>query len=245
MRDTFFTGWSARSARPLAAFLSGLVVTLLFGAGVLAVAIGRVTDDPGRGLELPGRVLSGIIVDGPYPYLVTAADAAHPNGHVVLLTAQGKNAIGPEVRAFAGKHVSVPGLYMKRAGTDMLEVSDQPRETPPATPIAVPASEDLGTWRITGELCDGKCYIGWMRPGAGPVHKACANICLIGGVPPVLVSTGEVAGTFTLLPLGATGELLPDDFRDLVGIRAVYEGRVFRVGDLLVFHTDLARARVP
>lgn len=245
MRDAFFTGWSARSARPIAAFLAGLLVTLVLGTAVLALAIGRATDDPGQGVELPDRKLSGILVDGPFPYLVMGPSTAHPNGHVILLTAQGKNAIDADVRALAGKHVTVPGLYMKRGGIDMLEVTDLPKETVPAAPFSVPQAEDLGTWRITGELCDGKCYIGWMRPGAGPVHKACANICLIGGVPPILVSTGEVAGASTLLPLGPDGGALPDGFRDLVGIRATYEGTVFRVGDLLVFRTDIAKARTP
>jgi hypothetical protein len=134
---------------------------------------------------------------------------------------------------------------MRRGGIDMLEVTDLPRETRPGTPFSVPAAEPLGTWRITGELCDGKCWIGWMRPGAGPVHKACANVCLIAGVPPILVSTGEVAGATTLLPLGPDGRMLTDGFRDLVGVKAVYEGEVSRIGDLLVFRTDPARARAP
>lgn len=245
MKEAFFAGWSVRSARPLAAFLAGLVVTLVLGTAVLALAIGRATDDPGQGVEIPNRSVSGILVDGPYPYLAMGPSAAHPNGHVMLLTAQGKNAIDADVRAFAGRHVTVPGLYMKRGGIDMLEVTDLPKETAPAVPFSVPRTENLGTWRITGELCDGKCYIGWMRPGAGPVHKACANICLIGGVPPILVSTGDIAGSFTLLPLGPDGGMLPDGFRDLVGIRAMYEGEVHRVGDLLVFRTDIARARAP
>jgi len=239
----FFAGWSARSARPLAPFLAGVALVLLFGFAALALALGRATDDPGGGLEIPNRTITGILVDGPYPYLLTPPDAASPRGHTVLLTAQGKVAIDADVRAFAGTYVSVPGLYMKRGGIDMLEVTDLPKPAGPA--FAVPAEEPLGTWRITGELCDGKCWIGWMRPGGGLAHKACANVCLIGGVPPVLVSTGEVAGSQFLLPLDPDGRMLPDGFRDLVGIRIVYEGAVVRVGDLLIFRTDIAKARAP
>lgn len=243
--NIFFAGWSARSARPLAPFLVGVVVALLVGCAALALALGRTTDDPGQGIEIPNRIITGILVDGPFPYLVTAPDAAHPRGHTVLLTAQGKVAIDADVRAFAGRHVAVPGLYMKRGGIDMLEVTDLPKPVPQAMPFTVPVEEPLGIWRITGELCDGKCWIGWMRPGGGLAHKACANVCLIGGVPPVLVSTGDVAGSQYLLPLGLDGKMLPDGFRDLVGIRAVYEGEVFRVGDLRVFRTDVAKARTP
>lgn len=243
--NVFFAGWSARTARPLAPFLAGMVLALLLGFGALALALGRATDDPGQGIEIPNRKLSGILVDGPYPYLVMAPDAAHPRGHTILLTAQGKVAIDADVRALAGTHVEVPGLYMKRGGIDMLEVTDLPKVTQPAIPYVVPAEESLGRWRITGELCDGKCWIGWMRPGGGLAHKACANVCLIGGVPPVLVSTGEVAGSQFLLPLGPDGKMLADGFRDLVGIRAIYEGEVSRVGDLLVFRTDVGKARTP
>jgi len=241
----FFAGWSARSARPLYPFLSGLVLALLIGFAALALAIGRTADDPGGGLELPEKRISGILVDGPYPYLITAPSAAYPRGHTLLLTGQAKFGLDADVRAFVGRHVEVVGLYMKRGGIDMLELSDVPKPVAPATAFTVPDAEPLGTWRITGELCDGKCWIGWMRPGGGLAHKACANVCLIGQVPPVLVSTGDVAGSQFLLPLAPDGKMLADGFRDLVGVRATYEGEVSRVGDLLIFRTDVAKAVGP
>ncbi len=40
---------------------------------------------------------------------------------------------------------------------------------------------------LRGEIVDSKCYLGAMKPGAGRVHRACAQICLEGGIPPVLV----------------------------------------------------------
>lgn len=241
----FFAGWSARSARPLLPFLAGVVLTLLVGFAALALALARATDDPGGGIEIAERHVSGIMVDGPYPFLITAPSATHPNGHTILLTGQAKFGLDADVRAFVGQHVEVFGVYMKRGGIDMLELADVPKATQPATALTAPAAVALGTWRITGELCDGKCWIGWMRPGGGLAHKACANVCLIGGVPPVLVSTGDVAGSQFLLPVDPDGKMLADGFRDLVGIRATYEGEVSRVGDLLVFRTDVTKARTP
>lgn len=243
--NVFFAGWSARSARPFAAFLTGAVLASFLGFAVMALALGRATDDPGQGVEIPDRKISGILVDGPSPYLAMEPSTPYPRGHTIMLTAQGKTGFDAAFRAFAGKHVELTGLYMKRGGIDMLEVTAPPRETLSATPFTVPAPEPLGTWRITGELCDGKCWIGWMRPGGGPIHKACANVCLLGGAPPILVSTGEVAGSHFLLPVDPAGSPLPDGFRDLVGIRAVYEGEVSRVGDLLIFRTDVTKARTP
>lgn len=241
----FFTGWAGRSARPLAPFLIGVVLASLLGYTALAVLLGRATDDPGQGVEIPERRLSGLLMDGPYPFLVTAPSPTHPRGHTVLLTGQGKHGLDSDIRAFVGQHVEVFGLYMKRGGIDMLELADVPKPLPAAAAFAPPAMVPLGTWRITGELCDGKCWIGWMRPGGGLAHKACANVCLIGGVPPVLVSTGDVAGSQFLLPVDPVGKPLPDGFRHWVGIRGIYEGDVFRVGDLLLFRTDIATVRAP
>lgn len=84
-----------------------------------------------------------------------------------------------------------------------------------------------------------------MQPGDGLAHKACASVCFIGGVLSVLVSTGEVAGSQYLLPLDPVGKQLPDGLRHWVGIRGIYEGEVFRVGDLLLFRSDIAMVRTP
>jgi len=108
-----------------------------------------------------------------------------------------------------------------------------------------PTAEPLGRWRLTGEVCDGKCYAGVMRPGAGLAHKACANVCLLGGVPPVLVTTAPVAGSQFLLMADPEGHALPDAFRDHVAILQRMDGAVTRIADLLVFRTDIAAASDP
>jgi hypothetical protein len=110
---------------------------------------------------------------------------------------------------------------------------------------ALPQPIPLGRWRITGEICDGKCYAGSMRPGAGIAHRACANFCLIGGVPPVFVSTAPVEGTSFMLLADAAGGPLPDKLYNLVALRVQLEGDLERRGDLLVFKVDLSRAIVP
>ncbi len=41
---------------------------------------------------------------------------------------------------------------------------------------------------LKGEIIDPKCYLGAMKPGGGKTHKACAMLCISGGVPPMLVT---------------------------------------------------------
>ena len=84
-----------------------------------------------------------------------------------------------------------------------------------------------------------------MRPGQGLAHKACANVCVAGGVPPVLVTTAPVEGTGFLLMGNPEGRALPDAFRDQTGLLRQMEGTVTRVADLLIFLTDVPYAVTP
>ena len=93
-------------------------------------------------------------------------------------------------------------------------ISCNPRLARPCRRSAKP----LGSWRLTGEICDGKCSLGVMRPGNKAAHKACANVCLIGGVPPVFITTTPVLGTQYLLMGDPQNHALPDALRDYVAI---------------------------
>ena len=94
-----------------------------------------------------------------------------------------------------------------------------------------------------GYYCDGKCWNGAMRPGNGIAHKACANLCLIGGLPAVLVTTTPVAGSTFLLLADADGGPMPESLRPMVGLRISLDGSVERRGDLLVMRATPASAR--
>jgi hypothetical protein len=83
-----------------------------------------------------------------------------------------------------------------------------------------------------------------MRPGTGLAHKACANLCVIGGVPPVLVTTSPVAGTTFFLLGDADGNALDEWILDKVAVLVEAEGRVERRGDLHVFKLDTSTVKV-
>jgi hypothetical protein len=84
-----------------------------------------------------------------------------------------------------------------------------------------------------------------MRPGAGIAHRACAGLCLSGGLPPVLVTTGAVVGTSFLLLAGPDGGPLPAPLARLAGLRIRLEGSIERRADLLVLRADPAGAGTP
>jgi len=241
-RDAFFIGWSWRSARPLLWTLVVFVVVLAGAAAGLGLALGSNVDDPGGGDFAGDRVVTGVLLARPYPILVADPDAAHPTGHAMLLAGGGKIGVQEDAARLDGRRVRIEGSALHRGTIDMqlvwrLQAIDGA--------ASVPVTHALGTWRLTGEVCDGKCYSGLMRPGAGLAHKACANVCLLGGVPPVLVTTAPVAGSEFLLIADPDGNALPDAFRDHVAILQRMDGTVTQIADLLIFRTDIAAARDP
>jgi hypothetical protein len=233
----FFVGWSGRSAVPLLGFLSLVTASLVAGFGALAFGLGVSVDDPGGGDYTGDKDVVGVMIADPYPMIVTDQDH-----HTVLLSGGGKRGVQAEARPLDGMRVHATGAGVKRGDRDMVLV-DRLEGIPGAAAAIAP--ERLGTWRLTGEICDGKCSLGVMRPGNKPAHKACANVCLIGGVPPVFIATTPVLGTRYLLMGDPGNRALPDAFRDSVAATRRLDGDLERIGDALVFRTDVSRAVVP
>ena len=83
-----------------------------------------------------------------------------------------------------------------------------------------------------------------MRPGTGLAHKACANLCISGGVPAVFVSTSPVDGHRFFLLADQDGKPLGDRLYDLVALLIEVEGRVEKLDDIAVFKMDVSTVKV-
>jgi len=241
----FFIGYAGRAGRRLRTFLAVVGAATVTAVVLLGVALSAAVDDPGDGayVDLPdGATLRGVVTREPYPLLHLPPDAGHPLGHALLLGGEGKN--GAAISdGLVGPMVEAAGAVFRRGGVEMLQLGDTPTIVPDAAASAPRAPEQLGRWRITGEICDGKCYAGAMRPGRGLAHRACANLCIYGGLPPIFVATGPIAGSSFLLLADAEGRAVSDAVRDLLAVRLEIEGDVERRDDLLMLRADLARAR--
>jgi hypothetical protein len=248
--DDFFIGWLGRLPRAGLAAAAFTAAALVAGFGALAFGLGASVDDPGDGRfewGLGPQAMAGLVETTPYPILRLPPSGAHPAGHAVLLAGGGKVGVQDRAAALDGRAAEARGFLLKRGDLDMLQVDTlAPAEAAAGTLSAAAASRvPLGRWRLVGEICDGKCYAGAMRPGTGLAHKACANLCLMGGLPPVFVATSPVEGSqFLLLAASGGGPLAIDAYRDLTALLVEVEGDVERVDDLLVLKTDLAAARV-
>jgi hypothetical protein len=96
--------------------------------------------------------------------------------------------------------------------------------------------------QVRGEIVDSKCFLGAMKPGAGRGHKACATLCIDGGIPPVLVEFPAVrAPVYWLLTDADGGRFDESDlagWRGLIGERVVLSGRAGSVGSWRVLAVD-------
>ncbi len=244
----FFVGYL--SIPPgLRLFLLGVAGALLGAFAALALALATAQDDPGDGAFMWGwgpQTVTGVMQAAPYPVLhVTSGTERLPEGRSLLLTGVGKKGIQSRIEGFDGRSVTLRGIALKRGTIDALQVGDGADDIKlEDAPGASVDSENLGRWRLTGEICDGKCLAGAMRPGTGLSHRACANLCLIGGIPPVFVSSAPVAGAEFFLLADASGGPLDEAYLDHVALFVSLDGEVERRGEMMIFMVDLDSLKV-
>ena len=147
-----------------------------------------------------------------------------------------------EVCAASGHPVALEATRIARAGTEVLEVvPGSMRVDGSAVVGGKPRAEELGTFTLRGEIVDPKCFFGVMNPGEGRLHRACAILCLRGGITPVLVvrdRTGAEIHVALRVPASEADGLL-----QRVAEPVEVSGLVSREGHWLVMETDLARVR--
>jgi hypothetical protein len=251
-REEFYVGWAARAGaatgRRLRAIALGIAIVAI-GFGALS---GAGIDDPterllgaSRAVRAPAHAVAdapalGLALDGPAAMLFVPEAPGRP-AHTLMVAGDGKSGPGPEWAALRGQWVAPRGVVVRRGSIDMLILSEPIRraDTPAGVAAAPPRAVDIGVWRIVGEICDGKCVAGAMRPGSGIAHRACAILCLDGDIPAVFVPTGTVAGHAHLVLADETGGPPLPAFRPWVGRRVELEGRVERVGDIAIFRAAL------
>jgi hypothetical protein len=239
--QNFFVGFDNNVPRPLAGFALRVAALLIGGFAMLAFALGGGGEDPGPGIYGDEIVVQGELHVKPYPFLRMAADRDHPAGRAILLAGDGKIGAQGDATPLDGSYVVVKGAALKRGTLDMMVVGSGGFSMPAkqaSAPAPAQAPVSRGTWRLSGEICDGKCLGGAMRPGTGLAHKACANLCISGGQPPVFASTGTVDGTSFFLLADRNGGPVPDAVYHLVALPVDLEGEVERIDNMLIFKVD-------
>ncbi len=242
--DPFFVGYFNKVPASIALFSVAVGAGLIGAFTAIGFLLAANSDQPDGAAYAPDTAVTGVYQAQPYPLLRMAPSPEHPLGRALLLSGDGKRGAQSVGDSFAGQSVDITGFGLKRGSIDMLIVE---KIAVAATPSPQPAAAvPLGRWRIGGEVCDGKCVGGAMKPGTGLAHKGCANLCIVGGLPPLLVTAQPVEGsTFMLLADAAGIALASGTWENYVARPSILEGDLERRGDLLVLRVDWTKAAFP
>jgi sulfoxide reductase heme-binding subunit YedZ len=191
--DDFYVGYRDAPAAQRR-FVRLVAPLLIVTAGLVGAGLAGFQEDPGTGQWLVGEPVrvEGTLLDRPYPMLITERDG---RPETILLVGNGKFGAADQVGGFTGSRVRVEGVPITRDGMRILELRPSERTiTELPGPAAMTDRPSLGTRTLQGEVIDPKCYFGAMKPGEGKTHKACAILCIRGGIPP-MYATREADGS--------------------------------------------------
>ena len=182
--DAFYVGYLPVPGRHLRALRVILPALLLFAAAVAGV-VGVSQRSPGSGEWETGKEgpwMGRVLLD-PYPVIITEDGAE-------LVVATTKRSARDRLSEYAGQDVMISAVKLEREGRKMLELMEAEDAIAPfAIKYEIDTTEQLlGERELVGEIIDPKCYLGAMKPGSGRTHKACAILCLKGGIPPMFVT---------------------------------------------------------
>ncbi len=225
-------------------FLRFVLPAILWLMVAMAALIAARMRDAGTGVweSSERRVFVGTLDVSPYPTLRQAREmggADAPLGSFLLVEA-GKLGGRAGLVEMQGRTVQVAGSILRRDGRAMIELAPGENAVRPDSDTAVPLSARIAAGHTTlrGEIVDSKCYLGAMRPGDGKTHRACAQLCIAGGLPPMLV-TRDAGGNASYYLLIAPGGTAANDLvRQFVAEPVEVSGTLERVEDLVFIRLD-------
>ena len=239
----FYVGYADPPPPRIRRFLRRIAFITLAAAALAAavVALGQRTL-PAAHFEFGHiRAFEGFVVADPYPSLIVPGDTAFSR---YLLTAPGKFGADELVASVVGRAASLQGTLAYRDGQAMIQVEPGTvalRE--PAGPAPELPEFALGDRYVEGEIVGSKCYLGVMNPGSGITHRACAAVCIKGGVPPLLEVRREDGRRDGIVLAGSGGEAIGDSLEGLIATPVGMTGRLVRRGGTTFLHVDPAGIR--
>jgi len=243
--DEFFVGYLDTPPKTKR-FSLALGVALVLLAGGVAAAAATFQRHPGHRTAAWGDPLTGVFVQEPYAHVrFVDEDGAQ---QTALLVKGWKSGMGQQLAEHDGREITVPrGALFGRGDLHVYVLFGQPEPSEELAEdvrdrLADVEEEVLGEVELAGEIVDSKCFYGQMRPGDGSGHRPCAQLCIRGGIPPVLITRdAEGAETDYLVTTGDGGpakDLVMSFLAEPVRVR----GELRRRGDLRILRvTSIAR----
>ena len=248
-QDEMFIGWAKAPAVDRRFLLGALPFGLLAGGGASAL-IASELDDPGPGAWLTNAThkVTGALVAAPYPMIRVPAPSAPFGMRTVLIVTQGKCTSALKLDEQNAMPVEAAGALIQRKDRQMLEVPPfledwlNPAAITIEPGLVAPAPQSLGEATLSGMIMDSKCFFGVMRPGRGKTHKACASLCIRGGIPASFWAQTRDGRELVLLLTDETGAAINvEEIIPFVADPVEAIGEIVRVGDLLQYRLNTSK----
>jgi hypothetical protein len=234
--DDFFVGYLSTPER-LAAFYKILSPILILVFIAFGIWFSQSQSAAGKGVwDLSGEsTISGYLTVDPYPVIHYVGD----DKRSVILVQQGKISANSAAKPFDNQWVSISGFAIARGDWSMLELSPESEFSISENQTSVDFKPNpMGDIVLKGEIIDSKCFLGVMKPGSGKAHRACAAMCLRGGMPPMFVVTNPEGEKFGYMLMHANGDSASLDLAQDVGLPVTLKGALERRGDMLYIRYD-------
>lgn len=219
-------------------FLTALVTVLgisMLTSGALIAAAQR---NPGKTDQISTQraTWSGTVYADPYPMMI------HDDGSIHLLIGIGKFGVADRVTPLNGKYCQVDGWALARTNRNAIQLDITPNAIRESTgairPAPTPKSHTSEPVELIGEIIDGKCFLGAMKPGDGKAHKACATLCIQGGLPPMFAASDQSPKTQLPLVLVNGSPTLPQSVLELVGEPVKLTATRSKIGSLEILNLN-------
>jgi len=235
----FYVGYLSMPPR-LKWAVRGLVLLLLMLVALDAWLVASMQPAAGNGAWADtAHEYAGTLTREPYPMLRVKTAAGIKT---YLLVSDEKRGADAALGVTPDGPVKLSGFPITRSGLGMIELAaNDVAVISETSPIEEPAREVHGSVTIEGEIIDSKCWLGVMRPGEGHLHKACASLCIRGGIPPLFVTRGRGGDlpNLMLLTQADGGAVPPELIIPFVADAVRVTGTIEKRGDLWVLKADL------
>ncbi len=240
MKDTFFIGYAERAPQELTRWLISISAFLLILSAIVGFLLARSQNYFGESVFEYGitEIYVGQYSASPAPMLTVASDnGEQPSTY--LLVMEGKHGAAESFENYKGKSVSFDGTKIYRGKLQMLEVRASSIAGAPETiGVARIQPKYVGHVILRGEIVDSKCFLGVMNPGEKTVHRACGELCIRGGIPPLLILRDQDGAVTQLLLTGPSGEAINQIILPFVAQPVRVAGEMYAYGDLLELRID-------
>ncbi len=251
--DEFYIGYLKKTPRGLARFI--VIATFFITILVLAYAITnhffRVPFHSGV-TSKKYVTLHGVLIAKPYPMLLSErlGKPAKKSGHFAkvsryYVTPPGKRGLGKVAQKWNQKYVSLGGTLIYRDDQTMFVINKKSikeinNQKIRKRILKASVETSLGEFSLEGEIVDSKCSLGQMQPGSGKTHRACATLCIRGGIPPLFVTKLPQLGLerLYLILISRKGEPINQQVLDMVAEPLEITGEIIRKDNLYFFESN-------